>query len=183
MDSEKINILISLGLATVTTITSINGIKSYKNQKRYEKNELALKEFYIPLFQKLEKHLYKFDADNSDFKKTIKFISTFFRNKYIYVPFLLQITFNNFLDEPAPQKYNKFCDCFLNLYSSLSRACNTKPLTTHHRNMSKWYKGFVQRIFFNLKDILNFLYYLVVILTIWLVAMSILYKIFMWVNV
>lgn len=183
MDIEKIKIIISIIVALTTFITSIYSIRAFKSQKKYEKNETAFKEFYLPLMQIIEQHLYETDFTKPSFKAAKSSIHKLFQDKYMYVPFKLQKSFLDFEKEESTKTYNDFCDNLIELYCNSTKDFGIKILTVRQRNKFKWYSSIWKMIATNILHFLNCIYYILVILSIWFLGMSLFFKLLSWLNI
>ena len=163
MDTEKIKSIISIIVALTTFITSIYSIKAFKSQKKYEKYETAFKEFYLPLMQIIEQHLYETDFTKPSFKAAKSSIHKLFQDKYIYVPFKLQKSFLDFEEKGGTKTYNDFCDNLIELYCNSAKDFGIKILTVRQRNKFNWYSSTWKRIKINIMCFLNCIYNILVI--------------------
>lgn len=171
MDNEKLNIIISLVVAIATFISTLYGIKSFKKQKEYEKYEVSFKEFYVPLLQLIEKHLYVSDINSSSFLSAKTSVHKLIEDKYIYVPFRIQNAFSAFESNNNEKNYKKFCDSFLTNYYEVSKVCGMKHITVWHRNKRKWYSSKLKFIFTNIKFWLDFIYLIFMGFSIWVISL------------
>lgn len=183
MDNDNFNTVISCVVAIATLISAVYGVISFKKQKEYEKYEIAFKEFYIPLLQLIEKHLYVTNYNTPSFMTAKTSIHQLIEDKYIYVPFDIQNTFSAFEATPNEINYKMFCDHFLYKYCEVSKACGMKRITVRQRNKNKWYSSVRKRIFVNLKYGLDCLYIIFVGLEIWLILLLIFLKSLIWIGI
>jgi len=183
MDNEKLNIIISLVVAIATFISTLYGIKSFKKQKEYEKYEVSFKEFYVPLLQLIEKHLYVSDINSSSFLSAKTSVHKLIEDKYIYVPFRIQNAFSDFESNNNEKNYKKFCDSFLTNYYEVSKVCGMKHITVWHRNKCKWYSSKLKFIFTNIKFWLDFIYLIFMGFSIWVISLAIIFSFLKWVGI
>lgn len=180
---EAINIINSIIVAITTLITSIYSVEAFKSHKNYEKNETAFKEFYLPLMQIIEQHLYKTDFTNPSFNAAKSSIHKLFQDKYMYVPFKLQKSFLDFEKNVSIKTYKVFCDKFIKLYCNSAKGFGTKILTVRQRNEFKWYSSIWKKIVINIMCFLNLIYYFSVAISIWFLGMSLFFKILSWLDI
>lgn len=182
MNNEKLNIIISLVLAIATFISTLYGIKAFRKQKEYEKCEISFKEFYVPLLQIIEKHLYVSDINTPSFLAAKTSIHKLIEDKYIYVPFCIQNAFGLFENNSNEKNYKKFCDSFITNYCEVSKVCGMKHITVWHRNKCKWYSSTLKCIFINVSFWLDFIYLIFMGLSIWIISLAIIFSFFKWLG-
>lgn len=182
MNEAIIEKILSVIVSTVTLIGTIYGIFSFKKQKNYEKSETALTEFYVPLLQIIEKHLYTSNYNSSSFLNAKTSMHKLFKDKYIYVPFELQRIFNAFEENTNEKNYKSFCDCFLDYYCNISKKCGTKTLTTSQRFANNWYSSKWKKIWCRIELICTVFSYLTIGVCIWIVGTSVLFKILLMIS-
>lgn len=183
MDNEKLNITISFIVAISTFLSTVYGIKSFQNQKEYEKNEQAFREFYVPLLQLIEKHLYVSNINTSSFLTVKTAIHQLIKDKYIYVPLEVQSAYSTFEATANEKNYKEFCDCFMTYYYEISNICGLKRITIRHRNKNKWYSSRFKCVIANIKYCFNCMYFILVGLGIWMLSMSIIFALFKWIGI
>ncbi len=183
MNNEKWDISSSFIIKIATLFSSLYGVRSFKKQKEYEKYEASFNEFYIPLLKLIEKHLYVTNYNTQSFLAAKTSIHQLMEDKYIYVPFDIQIAFRDFEDTANEKNYKKFCDCFISNYCEVSRICGMKHISVRHRNKNNWYSSKYKQIFANLKYYFDCAYYILIVITIWLVLMAIIFAFFKWIEI
>lgn len=177
MDKKFIESFLSCVVQIATLISTVYGVFSFARQKKYEKSEIALTEFYIPLLQLIEKHLYTPDYNSESFLSAKTSIHKLFKDKYIHVPFELQRRFDVFEKSKNEKDYKKFCDCFLDYYCYISKKCGIKILTIPQRTAKKWYSSGWKKSRCTINLICDFISYIVIVLCIWGVSMLVLFKV------
>lgn len=177
MDTTILEKIISCIAGIVALFSTVYGMSSFRKQKNYERSEKALTEFYVPLLQTIEKHLYTTDYTSQTFLKAKTSVHKLFEDQYIFVPFDLQRKFTDFEENTNEKNYKIFCDCFLDYYYSTSKNCGMKILTIPQRAANNWYSSKLKKIWCKFELICTAFSYVMLGICIWVVGTSVLIKI------
>lgn len=177
MDTAFLEKIISCIAGVIALFSTVYGMSSFRKQKNYERSEKALTEFYVPLLQTIEKHLYTTDYTSQSFLKVKTSMHKLFEEQYIFVPFDLQRKFTDFEENTNAKKYKIFCDCFLDYYYSTSKNCGIKILTIPQRFANNWYSSKLKKFWCEVELICKSISYLAIGVCIWAVVMSVFIKI------
>lgn len=177
MDAAILEKIISCIAGVIALFSTVYGMSSFRKQKNYERSEKALTEFYVPLLQTIEKHLYTTDYTSQSFLKVKTSMHKLFEEQYIFVPFDLQRKFTDFEENTNAKKYKIFCDCFLDYYYSTSKNCGIKILTIPQRFANNWYSSKLKKFWCEVELICTSISYLAIGVCIWAVVMLVFIKI------
>lgn len=185
---EKTDFIIKIISGIAGLVSACESVWKFRKQKEHEQAETAFRSLYIPAMELIEDHLYVSNKD--DFNKP-SFISCktslhkLIDEQYIYVPFNLQDTFNDFEKSTGDNRiksYNKFCDCFINYYRENANACGMKRLSVWRRNKLKWYSSTQKMILTNAMVIGEIISTLLMVVSISLIATVILLNALQWLG-
>ena len=167
---------LELVVPIATLISTIYGVMKFKRQKQYENAQKTFEEFYIPAMKILENQLYnKADFASASFSCSKKEFKELLKDKYIYIPFVLQEKWNCFLlDKQNKRKsYLKFCNCFFENYQYYSRICKMKQITIFYRNRNKLYCNLFHQIWVNIERAVEIISLSLLVASLWIIALYI----------